>query len=180
MGKCTNSQRVAQYLLNLLYLVHIFSNILFLRYTLSSTFVQGIETPKEKHEGKRETRDQKTVFASFEFCFFVVRRQWTGLPGPGPIWQRCIRSLCIWVRDGGGGGWAVLQESALCVCRHNQKYFECFLCKVRRFFSLCCLTVTVLFFACRFCSRTLNGGGGRRVHCSNFWGLFQRLLIEFC
>lgn len=109
--------------------------------------VQGIATPKEKHRGKKGSRDQKTVFASFEFCFFVVRRQWTGLAGP--IWQRCIRSLCA----GGPGqaAWAGRKWSertprgAFCVWRHNQQYFECFLCKVRRFFLSVSLPVPVVF-----------------------------------
>lgn len=34
---------------------------------------------------------------------------------------------------------------AFCVCRHNQQYFECFLCKVRRFFLSVSLAVPVVF-----------------------------------
>lgn len=138
--------------------------------------VQGMATPKEKHRGKKGSRDQKTVFASFEFCFFVVRRQWTGLAAP--IWQRCIRSLCA----GGAGSldgrkWSErTPRGAFCVWRHNQQYFECFLCKVRRFF------LSVLCLSGRACCFSLVVFAVRRWmrDCSNFRGLFQRLPIEFC
>lgn len=85
---------------------------------------------------KKGTRDQKTVFASFEFCFFR---------GPQTVnrpsaWAHMTAMhsfiVCNGEGNGGGGGERYSKRSALCVCRHNQKYFECFLCKVRRFFFL--------------------------------------------
>lgn len=126
-----------------------FFNTLFFRYNLSSTCVQGIETPKEKHEGKKGTRDQKTVFASFEFCFFVVRRQWTGLL-PGPIWQRCIRSLCATEKGRGRGG-SGTPKGALSVCVGIIKnILSAFCVKFADFFSLsvawlwlCCFSLVV-------------------------------------
>lgn len=140
--------------------------------------VQGIATPKEKHRGKKGSRDQKTVFASFEFCFFVVRRQWTGLAGP--IWQRCIRSLCA----GGPGqaAWAegsevngLQEERSVCGGIINN-ILSAFCVKFADFFSLS-LWPCLLFFACCFCSPTLNAG------LQQFWGLVSttpdRVLLIF-
>lgn len=109
-----------------------------------SRCVQGMTMPKEKHRGKKASRDQKTVFASFEFCFFVVCRQWTGLAGP--IWQRCIRSLCAggpgqaaWARGSEVNG--LQEERSVCGGIINN-ILSAFCVKFADFFSL---TVPVVF-----------------------------------
>lgn len=134
-----------------------------------------------REKGKLATKKQFSLLLSSVFSWSADSEQaCLGLGAyDNDAFVHCVYEWGMGV----GVGERYSKRSALCVCRHNQKYFECFLCKVRRFFSLCCLTVTVLFFACRFCSTTLNVGGGAKGRLQQFLGLVSttpdRVLLIF-
>lgn len=133
----------------------------------------GYDNAKRETSRKKGKPRPKNSFRFFWVLFFrglqTVNR---------PCWAHmtAMHSFIVRERTGAGsmgaGKWSERTlRGAFCVWRHNQQYFECFLCKVRRFFlsdRACCFSLVV--FAVRRWMRD----------CSNFRGLFQRLPIEFC